>query len=64
MATGYTKEFLICAYLWRFTRWGIPIGSLQRVRELAEAFYDAEGKDKFRTYASLDAATLKEFIGE
>lgn len=64
MPSGYSKEFLINAYLWRFTRYGIPIESLQKLRTIAEAFYDSKGKDTFRTYASLDAETLREFKGD
>lgn len=58
MAAGYSKEFLIAAYTFRFDE----VGSNSRViQENAEKLYDLVGKNKFRQYASLDAAELARF---
>lgn len=58
MAAGYTKEFIVDAFLHRFRLYGIDVESLEK---MANSFYDEVGKDKFRVYASLDAAAIKEF---
>lgn len=56
---GYTKEFLIDAYLSRFTK---VVGvKLPALRDMAEQHYDLVGKDAFRVSASLDADALKKF---
>lgn len=59
MATGYSKEFLIEAFVSRYVLLGVTIENRQR--ELATALYDKVGKDKFRDYASLDAKAIKEY---
>ena len=56
---GYTKEFLIDAFVSRYEVLGATIVGVQRA--LAEQLYDEVGKDKFRVYASLDADALKKF---
>jgi hypothetical protein len=57
---GYTKEFLIAAYMSRFIQCAlIDIDDLVKLEDQAEDFYDKVGRDKFRTYASLDADALK-----
>lgn len=58
MATGYTKDFLVSAFMYRFERYNQGTVQLQK---MAENFYDEVGKDKFRVYASLDAAAVKEY---
>lgn len=59
MAVAYTKEFLVNAYLSRYTK---VIGvRLPALRTLAENHYDTVGKDKFRVSASLDADAIKKF---
>jgi hypothetical protein len=59
MAVAYTKEFLVNAYLSRYTK---VVGvRLPALRTLAENHYDQVGKDKFRVSASLDADALKKF---
>lgn len=58
MAAGYSKEFLVDAFMSRYE----PVLDIDRVfslRDMAEKFYDEVGKDKFRVYASLDAAAIK-----
>lgn len=60
MATSYTKEFLIDAYVSRFL--DCPDISIEQLCELetnAITLYDKVGRDKFRTYASLDAEALR-----
>lgn len=59
MAVAYTKEFLVNAYLSRYTK---VVGvRLPALRTLAENYYDQVGKDKFRVSASLDADAIKKF---
>ena len=59
---GYTKEFLVDAYLWRFTKIpSISIDQLLDLEQIANKTYDTYGKDKFRDYASLDAEYIKNY---
>lgn len=58
MAAGYTKEFIVDAFLHRFREFGHDVEKLEK---MANSFYDEVGKDKFRVYASLDAAAIKEY---
>ena len=55
---GYSKEFLVDAYLSRYLK---VAGDLPALRNMAEQQYDRDGKDKFRVSASLDAEALKKF---
>lgn len=57
---GYTREFLIDAYLWRFLKI-ISIERLLLLEEIANKTYDKYGKDKFREYSSLDADYIKNY---
>ncbi len=54
---GYTREFLLDAFLSRYRALGSEVLGVQKV--LAERLYDEVGKDKFRVYASLDADAIK-----
>jgi hypothetical protein len=57
---GYTKEFLIDAYLSRFTNIpSISIEQLLDLEKIAHNTYDKYGKDKFREYSSLDAEYIR-----
>ena len=57
---GYTKEFLIAAYMSRFIKCSlITIEQLVALETQADKFYDEVGRDKFRVYASLDADAIK-----
>jgi hypothetical protein len=56
---GYTREFLVDAFVSRYTV--LAQDKLVNLRALAEQCYDLHGKDKFRTYASLDAAAIKQY---
>lgn len=56
---GYSKEFLVDAFVSRYEALGAVVAGTQRV--LAEQLYNEVGKDKFRVYASLDADALKKF---
>lgn len=60
---GYTKEFLIDAFLWRYTNILLEFTVEREAAfiKMITDFYDKVGKDKFRTYASLDADELKKF---
>lgn len=59
---GYTKDFLIDAYLHRFAQCPvIAIESLEVLEANAIKLYDQVGRDKFRVYASLDAEALREY---
>ena len=55
---GYSKEFLIDAYLSRYLK---VTGDLPALRNMAEQHFDLVGKDSFRVSASLDADALKKF---
>ena len=62
MATAYTKEFLVSAFMHRFMACDlIDIDALERLETMANNFYDEVGRDKFRTYTSLDADAIKQF---
>lgn len=57
---AYTKEFLIAAYMSRFIKCSlITIEQLEQLEQQADKFYDKVGRDKFRTYASLDAEAIR-----
>jgi hypothetical protein len=58
----YTKDYLINAYLDRYVEI-CDVDTLLKLEENANKLYDEVGKDKFRTYASLDAQRLKEYRG-
>jgi hypothetical protein len=56
---GYTKEFLVDAFLSRYIK---VVGvNLPALRNMAEQHYDTVGRDKFRQSASLDAEAIKKF---
>ena len=56
---GYTKEFLVDAYLSRYDK---VVGvRLPALKSMAEQHFDAVGKDAFRVSASLDADAIKKF---
>lgn len=56
----YTKDFLIQVYIDRYAEI-CDIDTLLLLEENANKLYDAVGKDRFRTYASLDAQRLREY---
>lgn len=56
---GYTKEFLIDAFVSRYASLGID--TCLWMAEMADEFYDKVGKDKFRDYCSLDAEAIRKF---
>ena len=56
---GYTKEFLVDAFLSRYT--SVPKVDMPALRSMSEKHYAEVGKDKFRVAASLDADALKKF---
>lgn len=56
---GYTKEFLIDAFLSRHL--SLEPAVVGTLKVLAEDLYESVGKDKFRTYASLDADAIKKY---
>ena len=55
---GYTKDFLLDAYLFRFLDLD-DMDKLGTLYTLAETLYDRVGRDKFRVYASLDAEAIR-----
>lgn len=60
---NYSKEFLIEAYISRFLNLpSIEIEDLEFLEQNAINLYDRVGKEKFRTYASLDADAIKEYL--
>jgi hypothetical protein len=57
---GYTKDFLIDAFMSRYIKCTlISIEQLENMERMAIDLYDRVGRDKFRTYASLDAEAIK-----
>ena len=58
MATAYSKDFLISAYMFRFCEYNIDTKSLE---DNAIRYFDEVGKDKFREAASLDAAEVSRY---
>ena len=59
---GYTKEFLIDAFMSRYVACQlISIEKLEAQEKLAVDLYDRVGRDKFRVYASLDADAIKTY---
>ncbi len=55
---GYSKQFLVDAFLSRFKYYKLPIENLEK---MANEHYDRVGKDTFRTHCSLDAAAIKDY---
>jgi len=60
MAAAYTKEFLVSAFLSRYTE-VCDETNLANLKKIAEDHYDKVGKDKFRQAASLDADAIKKY---
>lgn len=57
---GYSKQFLIDAFMSRYIKCSlITIEQLEAMEQMATKFYDEVGRDKFRTYASLDADAIR-----
>lgn len=54
---AYTKEFLISAFLSRYVT--LPEDQFESLVEMAYSFYDRAGRDKFRTYCTLDADAIR-----
>jgi hypothetical protein len=59
---GYTKDFLIDAFMSRYiTCEHLPIEKLERLEQMAHDLYDRVGRDQFRVYACLDAEAIREY---
>lgn len=58
MATAYSKDFLVSAFMFRYCEHNVDT---RRMEQDAEKLYDRVGKDKFREYASLDAAEVARY---
>ena len=59
---GYTKEFLIAAFMSRYIQCSLlSIEQLEQLEQLATECYDKFGRDKFRDYASLSADAIKQY---
>lgn len=59
---GYSREFLIDAFLSRYIRCTlITIEQLVHLEQMANDLYDRVGRDSFRSYASLDAEALRTY---
>jgi hypothetical protein len=57
--TGYTKEFLISAFVSRYESLGLE--AVEQQQRLAEACWNMYSKEKFRQYCSLDADAIKQY---
>lgn len=60
MAKAYSKEDVVNATLMRFEPLGQQIVS--KLRAIYYKFYDENGKDVFRTYASVTPIVMKEYF--
>jgi hypothetical protein len=59
---GYTKEFLIDAFMSRYVNCDhLSIEKLERLEIMANDLYDRVGRDSFRVYACLDAEAIREY---
>jgi hypothetical protein len=60
---GYSKEFLIDAFIDRYAEVLMQDTKeqLDKYIKMVTDFYDKVGKDKFRVWCSLDADRIKEF---
>ena len=56
---GYSKDFLITAFLSRYE--SIAEDKFSELADMAVSFYDSVGRDKFRVYCCLDASAIKKF---
>lgn len=56
---GYTKEFLVAAFLDRYV--SLDTQKFGDLEKMANTFYDDVGRDKFRVYCSLDADAIKKY---
>lgn len=62
MSTAYTKEFLVNAFLYKYSfAMLITPDQLDDMEKMARDFYDKVGKDTFRLYTGLDSEKLKEY---
>lgn len=59
---GYTKDFLLDAFLSRY--YSLSEEKFAELEIMANRFYNEVGKDKFRTYCSLDAEALRKYKEE
>ena len=57
--TGYTKEFLIAAFVSRYECLGLE--AVEQQQRLAEKTWGMYPKEKFRQYCSLDADAIKQY---
>lgn len=59
---GYTKEFLVQAFMHRYMQCSLlTIEQLESLEQLANKCYDDFGRDKFRDYCSLSADAIKQY---
>lgn len=57
--TGYSKEFLIAAFVSRYERLGLE--AVEQQYQLASKTWDMYPVEKFRQYCSLDADAIKQY---
>lgn len=60
---GYSKEFLVDAFLWRYTDilLEMPKDRLDKFVEMIYNYCSSVDKDTFRKYASLDSSEIQKF---
>jgi hypothetical protein len=56
---GYTKEFLIAAFVSRYESLGLE--AIEQCQQLAEKCWNMYTKEQFRQYCSLDADAIKQY---
>ena len=59
MAAGYSKEFLVEAFVSRYKSLGVD--TCLNMYEMAWNYYDTVSKETFRAYCSLDAEAIRKF---
>lgn len=59
---GYSKQFLIDVALDRFVHCSLLTPEqVESLEKMYNEFYEVVGRDKFRTYASVDADAIKQY---
>jgi hypothetical protein len=59
---GYTKDFLIDAFMSRYINCNaLSIEKLEELERMANDLYNSVGRDSFRVYACLDAEAIRQY---
>ncbi len=61
MAAGYSREFLVKAFVSRYEDHMVPSKFRQFTQKFGYDFYDKVGKEEFRKWTSLDAEAIRNY---